>query len=133
MTLCVVLQSRGVLLLDNIIIAGIEMPRVKTIEIGGSYESKEATMASGKTVRDIIGWRAEISATWEWVPAGLLSQLLPIARAGAFVEIQYPDSIGVDASGMFSIEIGNQKIFKFVNGVPMWYNVELTATAQEVV
>lgn len=133
MTLCVVLQSKGVWRLDNMIIAGIEMPRVKTIEIGGAYESKEATMASGKIVRDIIGWRAEISATWEWVPAGLLSQLLPIARAGAFVEIQYPDSIGVDASGMFSIEIGNQKIFKFVNGAPMWYNVELTATAQEVV
>lgn len=133
MTLCAVSQSRGVLLLDNIIIAGIEMPRVKTIEIGGSYESKESTMASGKIVRDIIGWRTEISATWEWVPAGLFSQLLPIARAGAFVEIQYPDSTGTDANGMFSITIGNQKIFKFVNGVPMWYNVELTATAQEVV
>lgn len=119
--------------MDNMIIAGIEMPRVKTIEIGGAYESKEATMASGKIVRDIIGWRAEITAAWEWVPAGLLVQLVPIARSGKFIEIQYPDSTGADANGMFSITIGNQKIFKFVNGAPMWYNVELTATAQEVV
>ncbi len=118
--------------MDNIIIAGIEMPLTKTIEIGGTYESKEATMASGKIVRDVIGWRTEVTATWEWVPAGLLAQLVPIVRSGEFIEMQYPDSNGEDASGMFAIEIGSQKIFKFVNGVPMWYNVELTATAQEV-
>ena len=90
-------------------------------------------MASGKVVRDIIGWRPEVSATWEWVPAGLLNQLVPIARSGAFINIQYPDSTGQNTSGLFSIEIGNQKIFKFVDGNPMWYNVELTAVAQEVI
>lgn len=119
--------------LDNIVIGGIEMPRTKTIEIGGEYESKETTMASGKIVRDVIGWRTALTAEWEWVPAGLLAQLVPIARSGEFVTIQYPDSTGEDASGVFSIEIGEQKVFKFVNGEPMWYNVELTATAQEVV
>lgn len=118
--------------LDNIVIGGIEMPRTKSIEIGGEYESKETTMASGKIVRDVIGWRTELTAEWEWVPAGLLAQLVPIARSGEFVTIQYPDSTGSDASGVFSIEIGEQKVFKFVNGAPMWYNVELTATAQEV-
>lgn len=119
--------------MEKIIIAGIEMPRVRTIEVGGSYEAKEATMASGKIVRDVLGWRAEIRATWEWVPAGLLSQLVPIARSGEFVPVQYPDANGEDTTGIFSIDIGNQKIFKFVEGSPMWYNVELTATAQEVV
>ena len=119
--------------MDNIMIGEIEMPRTRTLEIGGEYESKEATMASGKIVRDVLGWRAELTATWEWVPAGLLKQLVPIARSGAFVTIQYPDSTGGDTSGVFSIEIGNQKVFKFRSGVPYWYNVELTATAQEVV
>lgn len=118
--------------MDNIIIAGIQMPKTKTLEIGGSYEAIEATMASGKMVRDIIGWRTELTATWEWVPAGLLAQLVPIVRAGSFVEIQYPDSTGDDVAAMFSVEIGSQKIFKFVDGEPMWYNVELDATAQEV-
>ena len=119
--------------LDNIVIGGIEMPRTKSIEIGGEYESKETTMASGKIVRDVLGWRTELTANWEWVPAGLLVQLVPIARSGEFVTIQYPDSTGEDASGVFSIEIGEQKVFKFVDGEPMWYNVQLTATAQEVV
>lgn len=119
--------------MDNIIIDDIEMPRTKSLEIGGGYESKEATMASGKIVRDVLGWRTELTANWEWVPAGLLAQLVPIARSGAFVTIQYPDSTGTDTSGTFSIEVGNQKIFKFIDGEPYWYNVELTATAQEVV
>lgn len=118
--------------MENIIIAGIQMPKTKTLEIGGNYEAIETTMASGKVVRDIIGWRTELSATWEWVPAGLLAQLVPIVRQGGFVEIQYPDSTGEDVAAMFSVEIGNQKIFKFVDGEPMWYNVELSATAQEV-
>ena len=118
--------------MENIIIAGIQMPKTKTLEIGGNYEAIETTMASGKVVRDIIGWRTELSATWEWVPAGLLAQLVPIVRQCGFVEIQYPDSTGEDVAAMFSVEIGNQKIFKFVDGEPMWYNVELSATAQEV-
>ena len=71
--------------MENIIIAGIQMPKTKTLEIGGSYEAIETTMASGKVVRDIIGWRTELSATWEWVPAGLLAQLVPIVRQGGFV------------------------------------------------
>lgn len=125
--------NKEVIKMDNIIIAGIAMPRTRTLEIGGAYESKEVTMASGKVVRDVLGWRTELTATWEWLPAGLLAQLVPIARNGQFVDIQYPDSTGETASGKFSIEIGNQKIFKFQNGEPYWYNVELNANAQEVV
>lgn len=116
----------------NITIAGLEMPRTKTLEVGGSYESQEATMASGKIVRDVLGWRVELTATWEWVPADLLAQIVQLARSGQFVTISYPDSTGQTVSGAFTLEIGNQKIFKFVDGVPVWYNVELTATAQGV-
>ena len=118
--------------MQTITIGGIEMPRTKSLEVGGAYEAVETTMASGKGVRDIIGWRPELTATWEWVPVGLLAQLVPLARSGGFVEITYPDSTGDTETGNFTIEIGAQKIFKFVNGNPMWYNVELTATAQEV-
>ncbi len=119
--------------MENIIIAGIELPRTRKFEIGGEVEAQESTMASGRIVKDIIGWRTRITASWEWVPAGLFAQLVPIARSGEFVTIQYPDSTGEDASGVFSIEIGEQKVFKFVDGVPMWYNIELIATAQEVI
>lgn len=118
--------------MDKIIIGGIAMPRTRTLEVGGSYEAKEATMASGKVVKDVTGWRKKLTANWEWLPVGVLSQLVPLARSGGFVEIQYPDPVDGDTSGKFSIEIGNQKVFRYRDGEPYWYNVELTATAQEV-
>ena len=124
---------KGGIDMDHIVIGGIAMPRTKTLEVGGYYESKEAVMASGKTVRDVLGWRVELTASWEWVPAGLLTQLVPLVRGGCFVQIDYPDATGATAAGTFAVEIGSQKICKFVDSVPMWYNVELTATAQEVV
>lgn len=125
-------QSKGVWRLDNIIIAGITMPRTRSLEVGGSYESKEATMASGKIVRDIVGFRIELTANWEYLPAETLTQLVSAARGGSFVQIKYPDPVSGETDGMFSVSIGAQKIFKFVNGNPYWYNVSLTATAQEV-
>lgn len=116
-----------------ITIGGVTMPRTKKVEVGGELECNEAKMASGKLVRDVIGWRPKISASWEWVPAETLAQVVAIARDGGYVEVSYPDADGSEASGMFAIEIGNQKIFKFNGTVPMWYNVELEAKAQEVI
>ena len=118
--------------MDNIVISGISMPRTRTLEVGGSYLAKETTMASGKIVRDIIGYRKELTAEWEWVPDGLLQELLPIVRSGEFVTIEYPDPAQGDTSGVFSIEVDPQKIFKFKDGMPYWYSVKIKATAQEV-
>lgn len=118
--------------MDKIIIGGITMPRTRTLEVGGSFEAKETTMASGKVVKDIVGWRKKLTASWEWLPDGLLNQLIPLVRSGDFLEIKYPDPAGGDTSGKFSIDIGNQKVFRYRSGEPYWYNVEMTATAQEV-
>ena len=119
--------------MDKIKIAGIEMPRTRSIEIGGIVESKQAAMASGKLVQDVIGFRTELAAAWEWMPQNILSSLVSLARSGEYVKVEYPDSEGGDAAGMFQIEIGSQKVFHFRNGKPWWYNVELRATAQEVI
>ena len=35
----------------------ITLPRVRDIEVGAEEESKTVTMASGKTVKDILGYR----------------------------------------------------------------------------
>lgn len=113
-------------------INGIQMPRTRTLEVGGEYEANTATMASGKVVKDIIGWRTILTASWEWLPADILTAIVTAARIGNFVTITYPDVTGKTVSKKFAIEIGNQKIFKFIKDTPMWYNVELTATAQEV-
>lgn len=108
------------------------MPRTRTLVVGGENENKEIVMASGKMVQEVIGFRKTITANWEWMPGGLMSRIVTLARAGNFVQIQYPDPASGDASGMFKISIGDQKVFRFRNNQPYWYNVELTATAQEV-
>lgn len=132
MTRSETLRSRGgILMLNSINIGGISMPRTKTLEIGGENVAVEREMASGKYVRDIIGWRTTLEAGWEWLPADTLSRLVALARQGGYVTISYPTAAG-DESGKFRITIGNQKIFKFVGGEPMWYNVELSAVSQEV-
>lgn len=40
----------------------ITLPRVRDIEVGAEEESKTVTMASGKTVKDILGYRTNITA-----------------------------------------------------------------------
>lgn len=118
--------------MTQITIGGVEMPKTRQFEIGGEIVAVEATMASGKLVRDVIGWRTVLTAFWEWLPQDTLAQIVALARGGGFVAITYPDTDGTAATGTFSISIGSQKVFKFVDGSPMWCNVSLTATSQEV-
>lgn len=118
------------LLLPNIIINGVEMPRIK-YEIGGTPEYIETKMANGDYVRDITGWRRTIYAVWEWVPAETIVALLSQVRTCRYLTVEYEDIDGMQTEE-FSVSIGNQRIFKFVNGDPMWANVELTATARKV-
>lgn len=119
--------------MDSITIGNILMPRTKTLEVGGETETKTIVMAGGLEKQYVIGYRPVLAATWEYVPADILAQIVALSRAGGYVSITYPDSEGGTATGNFRITIGNQKIFKFVAGNPMWYNVELTATAQGVI
>ncbi len=108
------------------------MPRVRSLEIGGGELVNEKTMAAGNLVRDVIGWRATVTASWEWVPQEILARVTALARQCRYVTLEYPDPVDGNASGAFKIEIGNQKVFRFRNGEPFWYNVELKATAREV-
>lgn len=124
---------KGGIDMDHIVIGGIAMPRTKTLEVGGYYESKEAVMASGKTVRDVLGLAGGTTASWEWVPAGLLTQLVPLVGAVPSCRSSIPTPPGPRQRAPLPWRSAAKKIFKFVDGVPMWYNVELTATAQEVV
>lgn len=114
-------------------IGGIEMPRTRTLEVGGEPVAVETQMASGNLVQDVIGWRTVLTASWDWLPQDTLAAIVSLARSGAYVSITYPDTSGSNLTADFKISIGGQKVFKFVNGAPLWYGVQLTATAREVV
>lgn len=110
----------------------IELPRTKNIETSEEMVYEETEMASGKIVMDIKGFRPSFTAEWEWLPSGLLEKLLPMLRQGGFFNVEYPSSDGLVQIGKFKIQSSGQKVFKFVNGNPMWYGLQLTFTGQEV-
>lgn len=111
----------------------ITMPLIKKISVGGQEVANEVTMASGKLVKDIIGHRVIVNAEWDYVPASQIANLVTMLRAGGYFAVTYPDPSGENKSGNFSISYPQTRIFKYVDGVPMWHGVSLTMTAQEVI
>lgn len=111
----------------------ITMPRTKTPTVSGEVVANETIMASGKSVKDIIGYRAVVTAEWDYVPADTMAALVAMLRTGGYFTVGYPDPDGTDKSAKFSISIPSPGIFKFNGTVPMWHKVSLTMTAQEVV
>lgn len=109
----------------------ITLPRVRDIEVGTEEESKTVTMASGKTVKDILGYRAKITAVWDWFPAEQATELLNLLKTGAFLWVEYPSPDGND-SGFFSIEYPTLSVFCYRDGITVWHDMTLSMTAQEV-
>lgn len=117
----------------NIIINGIAMPRTKSLTVGAEEVAKTVTMATGRTVKDIIGARITLHAEWNWLPQDTITAVHALLRQGGFFEVQYPDPELGDTSGMFEISMPESGIFKFVDGAPRWKDVALDFTAQEVI
>ena len=109
----------------------VTLPRVRDIEVGAEEESKTVTMASGKTVKDILGYRAKVNAVWDWIPADLVTELLNLLKTGAFLWVEYPAPDGSGA-GFFSIEYPTLSVFCYRDGIPVWHDMTLSMTAQEV-
>lgn len=124
--------------MDNIILYNrektikIDLPRVRELTVGGEPVYQEKQMASGKMVRDILGFRVKISANWEWLPAETLKMVHELLRTGTYIYVEYPDPLNGKGSGMFSATYPDSKIFKFTPQEPRWYGVSITLKAQEV-
>ncbi len=102
--------------------ASVTMPRTKRITVGAREISKSTTMASGKFVKDIIGYRTGITAYWDYVPASAVASLIGILRGNGFFFVEYPSPAG-DASGSFEIEYPTMSVFGFKNSVAVWHDV----------
>lgn len=120
---------------NQIIIAkgstSVTMPLVRAITYGGDVVAKEATMASGKVVRDVIGFRPNVRAQWDWVPADTIKALNSLLQQGGFFQVTHPTPDGEKTESM-TVPFPSMDVFTYRNGVPMWHNITLTMTAQEV-
>lgn len=109
----------------------VVLPRVKDIQVGAKEVANTVKMASGKVVKDMIGHRTTIQASWDYVPAATLTALAVLLRSGGFFYVEHPSPTG-DESGVFEIEYPTMAVFQFKDGVAVWHNVQLKMTAQEV-
>lgn len=109
----------------------IVLPKCR-FSIGGECVYTESTMAGGRRVRDIQGFRPKIILAWEYFPAEELSKLCTLLRKGGFFKVRYPDQDGSEREGYFSADYPTTEVFEFVNGEPVFYGVKLNLTAQEV-
>lgn len=109
----------------------VTMPRVRNITVGGIEECVEVEMASGKRVKEMIGFRKKVIAVWDWVPANKMRDLHLMLRQGGYFTVNHPDIDG-EGNGVFSISPPESKVFKYRDGEPFWHGVKLTMISQEV-
>lgn len=109
----------------------LTLPRVKDVQVGAKEVSNTVKMASGKVVKDMLGYRATITASWDWLPAGSIVTLAAILRENPFLFVEYPSPSG-SASGWFEVEYPTMKVFTYKHGEAVWHGVNLSMTAQEV-
>ena len=109
----------------------VTLPRCRPV-LTYQDETISATMASGKIVEDVVGMRPVIQAAYGYIPAADMAALNAMVLEGGFHLVEAP-GIGADLGGKFKISPPSYEVFKYVAGAPMWCNVSLTLTAQEVI
>lgn len=86
------------------------------------------TMASGKTVMDVVGEKITLEIPTGWLSAADLARLKAMIRRSHLLTISYPDVDG-DKTDLFFVDHPQYKAFKYgADGVEQWYGVTLTAT-----
>lgn len=85
----------------------------------------KATMASGKTVMDVVGEKITLEIPTGWLSAADLALLKQMIRRSHLLTVSYPDVDG-DKTDQFYVDHPVYKAFKYgADGVEQWYGVTL--------
>ncbi len=122
---------RRIIITDNV--DTVTLLRDLKIDVTPKEISKTATMASGRDVKDVTGYKPELS-----IPVGYLS-LDDMAKLKTMIErnfglltISYP-SPERDIVAQFMVDSPTYTTFDYdENGVAIWKGVTIKATAVEV-
>ena len=86
------------------------------------------TMASGRTVMDVVGEKITLEIPTGWLAADDLAKLKGMIRRTHILTISYPDVDG-EKRDQFYVDHPVYRAFKYgADGVEQWYGVTLTAT-----
>lgn len=93
---------------------------------------ERATMASGKTVMDVVGIKNTLEIPTGWLSPADLSTLKRMITQNIALTVSYP-TVGGDRSDLCYIEMPEFKAFKYgADGVTQWYGVTLKMEQQGV-
>jgi hypothetical protein len=98
----------------------------------GEQVYKEATMASGKVVRDITGFRPGFEYEWDYVPVATINSLVALLKTCQSLTVDYFDTDGTDKQGTFYVSYPSLGVFAFQNNNPVWHNCKLKIMSQGV-
>lgn len=121
---------RNIIISDGTYTVALQNDLVYEIE----YEEVGTTkvMASGRMVKDVIGFRPVLIIPTGYVELSDVVTLKRMINSGKFLRVTYP-GVGGDESRMFHISPPRFKSFRYSDdGVGIWYGVELHCQAQEV-
>ena len=90
-----------------------------------------AVMASGREVRDYIGYGNVLEIPTGWLSAENLAKLKRMLLATHVLTVTYPTPEG-DAVGEFSMPLPAMRAFKYGSDGSVWYGVTLTMSETEV-
>lgn len=86
-----------------------------------------STMASGRTVMDIVGEKVMLEIPTGWLSLSDLAKLKMMIRKNHLLTISYPDVEG-DKVEQFIVDHPVYRAFRYdENGVDLWYGVTITA------
>jgi hypothetical protein len=103
-------------------------------DVAAEEISKIATMASGRLVKDIVGYKDVLQIPVGYLSLSDMSKLRDmIKRNKGLLEISYPTPTG-DMVNQFLVEQPTYTTFAYDdNGVSVWKGVTIVATSVEVV
>jgi len=114
---------------DNIeLTSRIEYP------LGGEEVNKKSEMASGRIVKDVVGYRDVLEIPVGYLGIDTMALLRDMVRRNdGFLNITYPTPSGA-VTGDFVVDDPQGKVIKYDDfGRAVWLDVTLRATSTEVV
>lgn len=112
----------------------IELPSQIEYPLGGEEVNKTASMASGKIVKDVVGYRDVLEIPVGYLGIEIMALLRNMVRRNdGFLSITYPTPNGA-VTDNFIVEDPKGKVIKYDDdGRAVWLDVTVKAISTEVV
>lgn len=101
-------------------------------QVSYANESRTYTMMSGKTTETVLGYRKQIRGRLDYVPQETVQAFNQQVLEGGYQLIEYIDTDGETKQDYFKVEPFSPTVMIFRDNQPMWHDMSLAMTSQEV-